>query len=279
MAQQQLGEIEGTKAVVSALPLHPHQQHVDVLAGIRAAVALGTCSDDVVALEARRAAQTAGRAPTATGHTGAAGPSRTAGLAAAAGQPPHPAPPGRAPARRRPSPAPPGAVGRTAPPAPTAPEGFVMTAAHHALTAQAFDAAIDTACRMLRLPTIRSQAADTIARAERRRAFLPGLPRRAADGRVRGPRPPPGRTPHPGRPLPAREVTARRRLSRQPQRRPGRHPQPRHLRLDHQGLPPVSVRELRHRHIPPPDRPWAPPPPWPATSNSTAAAPRCSSRS
>lgn len=42
-----------------------------------------------------------------------------------------------------------------------------MTAAQHALTAQASDAAIDTACRMLRLPTMRAQAADTIARAER----------------------------------------------------------------------------------------------------------------
>ncbi|WP_238783045.1 IS21-like element helper ATPase IstB [Streptomyces monomycini] len=42
-----------------------------------------------------------------------------------------------------------------------------MTAVHHALTAQASDAAIDTACRMLRLSTMRAQAADTIARAER----------------------------------------------------------------------------------------------------------------
>lgn len=42
-----------------------------------------------------------------------------------------------------------------------------MTAVHHALTAQASDAAIDTACRMLRLPTMRAQAADAIARAER----------------------------------------------------------------------------------------------------------------
>lgn len=42
-----------------------------------------------------------------------------------------------------------------------------MTSAHHALTAQASDAAIDTACRLLRLPTMRVQAADTIARAER----------------------------------------------------------------------------------------------------------------
>lgn len=42
-----------------------------------------------------------------------------------------------------------------------------MTTAHHALTSQASDAAIDTACRMLRLPTMRAQATDTIARAER----------------------------------------------------------------------------------------------------------------
>jgi DNA replication protein DnaC len=43
-----------------------------------------------------------------------------------------------------------------------------MTTAHHALTAQASDAAIDTACRLLRLPTMRAQAADTIARAARK---------------------------------------------------------------------------------------------------------------
>ena len=42
-----------------------------------------------------------------------------------------------------------------------------MTAPQHALTAQASDAAIDTACRMLRLPAMRTQVTDTIARAER----------------------------------------------------------------------------------------------------------------
>ncbi|MFJ8637486.1 IS21 family transposase [Streptomyces sp. NPDC093568] len=66
MAQRQLGEIEGTKSLVRVLLLHRHQQHADVLAGLRAAVGLGTCSDDVVALEARKAAQAAGRAPTVT---------------------------------------------------------------------------------------------------------------------------------------------------------------------------------------------------------------------
>ncbi|MFD9863448.1 hypothetical protein ACFWZB_30010 [Streptomyces alboflavus] len=66
MAQKQLGESEGTTALIKVLLLHRHQQHRDVLAGLRAAVALGTCSDDVAALEARKAAQAAGRAPTVT---------------------------------------------------------------------------------------------------------------------------------------------------------------------------------------------------------------------
>ncbi|MGC9543994.1 IS21 family transposase [Streptomyces sp. UG1] len=66
LAKQQLGESEGTKALVRILLLHRHQQHADVIAGLRAAVELGSCSEDVVALEARKAAQAAGRAPTVT---------------------------------------------------------------------------------------------------------------------------------------------------------------------------------------------------------------------
>lgn len=46
------------------LLLHRHQQHADVVAGLRAALAAGTVNTDVVALEARKAAQQAGRAPT-----------------------------------------------------------------------------------------------------------------------------------------------------------------------------------------------------------------------
>ncbi|MFF9035406.1 ATP-binding protein [Streptomyces sp. NPDC014892] len=64
-----------------------------------------------------------------------------------------------------------------------------MTAAHHALTAQAPDAAIDTPCRMLRLPTMRAQAADTIARAEREGLSYAGslaeLPRAECEDRDR----------------------------------------------------------------------------------------------
>jgi hypothetical protein len=40
-----------------------------------------------------------------------------------------------------------------------------MTARNHALTEPAAEAAIDTACRMLRLPTIRAQVSDIVARA------------------------------------------------------------------------------------------------------------------
>ncbi|XKK60584.1 IS21 family transposase [Streptomyces sp. ARC32] len=66
MAKQQLGEDDGTTALVRMLLLHRHQQHADVIAGLRAAVKLGSCSEDVVALEARKAAKAAGRAPTVT---------------------------------------------------------------------------------------------------------------------------------------------------------------------------------------------------------------------
>ncbi|MDW6064602.1 IS21-like element helper ATPase IstB [Streptomyces sp. FXJ1.4098] len=54
-----------------------------------------------------------------------------------------------------------------------------MTGPHHALTEPDSDAAIDTACRVLRLPTMRAQFADTVARAEREhlsyRGFLAEL--------------------------------------------------------------------------------------------------------
>ncbi|MFG2387101.1 IS21-like element helper ATPase IstB [Streptomyces avermitilis] len=54
-----------------------------------------------------------------------------------------------------------------------------MTGLHHTLTEPASDAAIDTACRVLRLPTMRAQFPDTVARAEREhlsyRGFLAEL--------------------------------------------------------------------------------------------------------
>ncbi|UXY25174.1 IS21 family transposase [Streptomyces sp. HUAS TT20] len=65
-AKKALGDIEGTKALVKVLLLHRHQQHADVVTGIRAALVAGTFNEDVIALEARKAAQAAGRAPTVT---------------------------------------------------------------------------------------------------------------------------------------------------------------------------------------------------------------------
>ncbi|WP_329321589.1 IS21-like element helper ATPase IstB [Streptomyces sp. NBC_01262] len=54
-----------------------------------------------------------------------------------------------------------------------------MTSPHHNLTEAASDAAIDTACRVLRLPTMRAQFTDTANRAEREhlsyRGFLAEL--------------------------------------------------------------------------------------------------------
>ncbi|WUO68674.1 hypothetical protein OHT68_00285 [Streptomyces canus] len=61
-----LGESEGTKALVHVLLLHRHLQHRDVVAGVQAALAAGACTADVVALEARKAAETEGRSPTVT---------------------------------------------------------------------------------------------------------------------------------------------------------------------------------------------------------------------
>ncbi|MFH9249406.1 Mu transposase domain-containing protein [Streptomyces lydicus] len=74
MANQQLGESEGAKALVRILLLHRHQQHADVIAGLRAAVELRSCSEDVVALDARKAAQAAGRTPTVTADPAPSGP-------------------------------------------------------------------------------------------------------------------------------------------------------------------------------------------------------------
>ncbi|MEU6375464.1 IS21-like element helper ATPase IstB [Streptomyces sp. NPDC046909] len=50
-----------------------------------------------------------------------------------------------------------------------------MTGPHHTLTEPASDAAIDTACRVLRLPTMRAQFPDTVARAERERLSYRGF--------------------------------------------------------------------------------------------------------
>ncbi|CQD24021.1 transposase [Mycobacterium lentiflavum] len=54
------GDAAGTRALVEVLLLHRHLDHVDVLAGIGAALSVGSTSPDVVALEARKSAERRG---------------------------------------------------------------------------------------------------------------------------------------------------------------------------------------------------------------------------
>ncbi|MDO0924123.1 hypothetical protein QQY24_01300 [Streptomyces sp. TG1A-8] len=65
-AKQGLGEIEGTEVLVHILLLHRHLQHRDVVAGIRAAPVIHVRTADMVALEARKAAESEGCSPTIT---------------------------------------------------------------------------------------------------------------------------------------------------------------------------------------------------------------------
>jgi len=59
-ARRALGDGPGTRALVEVLLHHRHLGHGDVLAGIKAALAVGSVSPDVVAVEARKAAQQRG---------------------------------------------------------------------------------------------------------------------------------------------------------------------------------------------------------------------------
>jgi transposase len=59
-ARKTHGDAAGTRALVEVLLLHRHLDRVDVLAGITAALSVGSTSPDVVALEARKAAERRG---------------------------------------------------------------------------------------------------------------------------------------------------------------------------------------------------------------------------
>jgi hypothetical protein len=61
------GDAAGTRALMEVLLLHRHLERVDVLAGITAAQSVSSSSPDVVALEARKAAERRGAAPVAGG--------------------------------------------------------------------------------------------------------------------------------------------------------------------------------------------------------------------
>ncbi|WP_131746153.1 IS21 family transposase [Frankia sp. Cppng1_Ct_nod] len=57
------GDTAGTRALIEVLLLHRHMPHGHVVAGLRAALAAGALTADAVALEARKAADTAGHTP------------------------------------------------------------------------------------------------------------------------------------------------------------------------------------------------------------------------
>jgi transposase len=61
-ARKAHGDGAGTRAMVEVLLLHRHLDHADMLAGISAALSVGSTSPDVVALEARKAAEHRGAA-------------------------------------------------------------------------------------------------------------------------------------------------------------------------------------------------------------------------
>lgn len=56
-ARKTHGDAAGTRALVEVLLLHRHLDRADVLAGIGAALSVGSANADVVALEARKAAE------------------------------------------------------------------------------------------------------------------------------------------------------------------------------------------------------------------------------
>jgi hypothetical protein len=61
-ARKAQGDAVGTRALVKVLLLHRHLDRADVLAGITAALSVGSTSPDVLALEARKAAERRGAA-------------------------------------------------------------------------------------------------------------------------------------------------------------------------------------------------------------------------
>jgi hypothetical protein len=53
-ARKAFGDTSGTRALIEVLLLHRHLEHVDVLAGITAALSVGSVSADVVAVQAAK---------------------------------------------------------------------------------------------------------------------------------------------------------------------------------------------------------------------------------
>jgi len=87
LARKSADDAGGSRALVDVLLLHRHLAHSDVVAGLAAAVAVGSASPDVVAVEARKTAQLRSASPTvgtsgaATGRAPAVVPARRARVA------------------------------------------------------------------------------------------------------------------------------------------------------------------------------------------------------
>lgn len=70
-ARRAHGDAGGTRALVEVLLLHRHLPHSDIVTGLSAAVAVGAVTPDVVAVEARKAADQRSNAPDVRPHAGA----------------------------------------------------------------------------------------------------------------------------------------------------------------------------------------------------------------
>ena len=95
-------------------------------------------------------------------------------------------------------------------------------------------------------------------RSRARAAVLPWFPRRAGDGRMRRPGPPPRRPPDPRRRLPARQAHRGVLLRANSSDQPGGDPPAGDLRLGQGRAPVVLDRRQRHREIAPAHRPGHP---------------------
>ena len=165
-ARARHGDAAGTRALIEVLLLHRRMPAAQVIAGMTAALGAGSCSPDVVAVEARKhAAATPG--PAGGPSWPAAQPRRSRAAVVTLPGPAGPAPAGR----------PPGAVRGCLRPAAhrTGRRRVMARAARDELTDTAADAAIDQACRILRLPTIRDRHGEVAAAAARQQASYKGF--------------------------------------------------------------------------------------------------------
>ena len=167
-ARARHGDAAGTRALIEVLLLHRRMPAPQVIAGMTAALAAGSCSPDVVAVEARKHAAAGPGTGRGGGLAGGAAAALAGGGHHLAG-PAGPAAAGRAPR----------AVGGRLRPAAGTPPGrrrvMARAAARDELTDTAADAAIDQACRILRLPTIRDRHGEVAAAAARQQASYKGF--------------------------------------------------------------------------------------------------------